>query len=128
MDPLLNALPPAASAANLTSSYHDFNGLGKLKGQARTDSKSAMRETAQQFEALFMSRRNSIGLADMLLKHMPDPAAQASTADMLKSRGTQAMSLRPAPDKALPLQVSPVQLAPLLRPGGPMPLKEQRHE
>ena len=43
MDPLSNALPPAAGPASLTGSYHDFNGLGKLKGQARTDAKSAMR-------------------------------------------------------------------------------------
>ena len=37
-----------------TSSYLDFDGLGQLKGQARQDAKSAIRETAQQFEALFL--------------------------------------------------------------------------
>jgi len=148
-----------------SGSYMDFAGLGELRGKAQQNQDKALKESAQQFEGLFiqmmmksmrdaslksdlvesggketfeamfdkevslgMSRRNSVGLADMLLKHMPDPAAQASTADMLKSRGTHGMSLRPAPDKALPLQVSPVQLAPLLRPGGPMPLKEPVNE
>jgi len=165
MDPLINALPPAPGSASLTGSYHDFNGLGKLKGQARTDAKSAMRETAQQFEAMFlqqmmksmrdasfksdlvessgketfeamfdkevsmgMARRNSIGLADLLVKHMPDPAAQASTAEVLKTRGTQGMSLHPAPEKALPLQANTPQLLPIMRSGGPMTLKGLRHE
>ena len=36
-----------------TNSYLDFDGLGQLKGQARKDAKGALRETAQQFEALF---------------------------------------------------------------------------
>jgi len=124
-----------------------------------------MRETAQQFEAMFlqqmmksmrdasfksdlvessgketfeamfdkevsmgMARRNSIGLADLLVKHMPDPAAQASTAEVLKTRGTQGMSLHPAPEKALPLQANTPQLLPIMRPGGPMNLKGLRHE
>ena len=109
MDSLSNALPPSAQAAAMTGSYLDFDGLSKLKGQARTDSKAATRETAQQFEAMFlqmmmksmrdatpkselnessatetfeamfdkevsvaMSKRNALGLADMLVKHMPD--------------------------------------------------------
>ena len=37
-----------------TNSYLDFDGLGQLKGQARKDAKGALRETAQQFEALFL--------------------------------------------------------------------------
>ena len=36
------------------SSYLDFDGLGQLKGQARLDAKSAIKQTAQQFEALFL--------------------------------------------------------------------------
>jgi Rod binding domain-containing protein len=165
MDPLSNALPPTFGSASLTGSYHDFSGLGKLKGQARTDAKSAIRETAQQFEAMFlqqmmksmrdasfksdlvessgketfeamfdkevamgMARRNSIGLADLLVKHMPDPAAQASTAEVLKTRGTQSMSLHPAPEKAMSLQPNPPQVLPLPRPGGPMTLQGLRHE
>ena len=35
-------------------SYLDFQGLGELKGRAARDDKSALRETAQQFEAMFL--------------------------------------------------------------------------
>lgn len=55
MDPISNsnnALPAAAAAT--PRSYLDFDGLGQLKGQARQDAKAATRETAQQFEGLFI--------------------------------------------------------------------------
>jgi Rod binding domain-containing protein len=45
-----------SSSINTARSYLDFDGLGQLKGQARQDAKSAMRETAQQFEALFLQQ------------------------------------------------------------------------
>ena len=41
---------------NSARSYLDFEGLGQLKGQARQNADSAMRETAQQFEALFIQQ------------------------------------------------------------------------
>jgi len=107
--------PPA------TNSYLDFDGLGQLKGQARKDAKGAMRETAQQFEALFLqmmmksmresivksemsesntmetfegmfdkevsvqlAKKNSMGLADMLVKNLEQQQANiATTADVL---------------------------------------------
>jgi Rod binding domain-containing protein len=52
-------------------SYLDFRGLGELKGQAARDGKAALRETAQQFEALFLqmmmkSMRESIEKSDLL--------------------------------------------------------------
>lgn len=52
------------------NSYLDFDGLGQLKGQARTDAKGAIRQTAQQFEALFLqmmmkSMRESIVKSEM---------------------------------------------------------------
>lgn len=157
MDPLSNALPPSAAA--MTGSYLDFGGLGKLKGQARTDAKAATRETAQQFEAMFlqmmmksmrdaipksdmnesqaevtyqgmfdkevsiaMSKRNSLGLADMLVKHMPDPNGQPSTAQMLEARKPKSMSLQPTPAAAMPLEVMKPALAPLPKPQGAMAL------
>ncbi len=103
-------------------SYLDFEGLSKLKGQARQKSKEATIQTAQQFEALFlqmmmksmrdsidksdvfgkpdsardtfesmfdkeisvqMAKRNSLGLADFLVKGIEAQAAHTSTADML---------------------------------------------
>ena len=106
------------------SSYLDFDGLGQLKGQARQDAKSAIKQTAQQFEALFLqmmmksmresivkselsesstmetfegmfdkevsvqlAKKNSIGLADMLVKNFEQQQASiATTADILKQR------------------------------------------
>jgi flagellar protein FlgJ len=41
--------------------YTDFNGLAELRRQARADSNAALRETAQQFESLFLQ---------MVLKNM----------------------------------------------------------
>lgn len=35
--------------------YTDFNGLAKLKGQARKDSPEALKEVAKQFESLFLN-------------------------------------------------------------------------
>jgi peptidoglycan hydrolase FlgJ len=35
--------------------YTDFNGLAKLKTQARNDSKSALQEVAKQFESIFLN-------------------------------------------------------------------------
>jgi len=172
MDSLSHTLPPPASTEPLTGSYHDFGGLGKLKGQARADAKAATREAAQQFEALFlqmmlksmrdasiksdlnessssgkdtfeamfdkeislaMAKRNSLGLADLLVKHMPDtaasgnnPAGTPATADLLKARG--AMTLLAAPASAHALQPASQLLAPLPRSGAPMSLKGLRHE
>ena len=115
MDPISTPAP---------SSYLDFDGLGQLKGQARTDAKGAIRETAQQFEALFLqmmmksmresivkselsesstmetfegmfdkevsvqlAKKNSIGLADMLVKNFEQQQASiATTAEILKQR------------------------------------------
>ena len=106
------------------SSYLDFDGLGQLKGQARLDAKSAIKQTAQQFEALFLqmmmksmresivkselsesntmetfegmfdkevsvqlAKKNSMGLADMLVKNLEQQQANiATTADILKQR------------------------------------------
>ena len=52
-------------AAPLTSarSYLDFSGLGELRGKAQQHDDSALRETAQQFEAMFIQ---------MMLKSMRD--------------------------------------------------------
>ncbi len=166
MDTKPSALPPAPASTGVTGSYLDFGGLGKLKGQARTDAKSATRETAQQFEAMFlqmmmktmrdaspksdlvesagkdtfeamfdkevsmsMAKRNALGLADMLVKHMPDTTTpQPSTAAMLEARNSQGgkgMSLQAEPAKAMSLKEPPPALAPLPRVGGSIPLTQR---
>jgi flagellar protein FlgJ len=179
MDALSNKLPPAANAAlggTATGSYLDFEALGRLKGKAAKDGKSAVRETAQQFEALFlqmmmksmrdasfksdlvesqakdtfegmfdkevslaMAKKNTLGLADMLIKNMPDPAVQAanakaiqdiqaqqsgSTASFLQARASAGKGIPLAPAEVTPLSLRPAeQMAlPLPRTGGPIPL------
>jgi Rod binding domain-containing protein len=125
-----------------TSSYLDFDGLGQLKGQARQDAKSAVKETAQQFEALFLqmmmksmrdsiekselsesstmdtfqgmfdqevsvqlAKKNSMGLADMLVKNLEQQQANvATTAEILKQRQD------PAAFAAKPMALNPTQL------------------
>jgi len=150
-------------AQPVSRSYLDFEGLGQLKGQARTDSKGALRQTAQQFEALFLqmtmksmresvvksdliesntsdqfesmfdkevsvqlSKRNSMGLADMLVKSLE--ARQASTpvtADVLKARDPAAqaaqagMALHPA-QLGMSLQTAKKAMNDLPRPQGAM--------
>jgi len=144
----------------MTGSYLDFGGIGKLKGQAHSDAKAATRETAQQFEAMFlqmmmktmrdavpksglnesaaeetfqgmfdkevslaMAKRSTLGIADLLMKNMPDPnAAQPSTAQMLKSRQPQGMPLQTPPASAMALQTVAPALAPLPKAPGAMPL------
>lgn len=166
MDALPNTPPSAATGTDVTGSYLDFGGLGKLKGQARTDAKAATRETAQQFEAMFlqmmmktmreaspksdlvesagkdtfeamfdkevslsMAKRNTLGLADMLVKHMPDSTAPpVSTAALLEARnarGDKGMSLQAQGAKAMSLQAPERALAPLPHTGAPMPLVQR---
>ena len=185
MDALSNNLPPAANAAlggTGPGSYLDFDALGRLKGKAAKDGKSAARETAQQFEALFlqmmmksmrdasfksdlvesqakdtfegmfdkevslaMAKKNTLGLADMLIKNMPDPAVQAanaqaikdiqeqqahkeqqpsSTASVLQARAASAKGFSLAAPQATPMSLAPAAQSalPLLRMGGPLPL------
>ena len=188
MDALSNKLPPAATTAlggTGTGSYLDFDALGRLKGKAAKDGKSAARETAQQFEALFlqmmmksmrdasfksdlmesqakdtfegmfdkevslaMAKKDTLGLTDMLLKNMPDPAVQAanaqaikdiqdqqaskaqegqqpsSTASFLQARAASAKGFSLAAPQAKPMSLEPAAHSALLLPrtGGPLPL------
>ena len=127
------------TSSSTSRSYLDFDGLGQLKGQARQDAKSATRETAQQFEALFLqmtmksmrdsimksdlsedktietyesmfdkevsvqlAKRNSLGLADMLVRNLESQQANiATTAEILKQRQDSATAQTA---KGLPLQ------------------------
>jgi flagellar protein FlgJ len=190
MDALSNKPPPATNAAlggTGAGSYLDFDALGRLKGKAAKDGKGAARETAQQFEALFlqmmmksmrdasfksdlvesqakdtfegmfdkevslaMAKKNTLGLADMLLKNMPDPAVQAanaqaikdiqeqqaeksqqpsSTASVLQARAASAKGFSLAAPQAKPMALeTAVQNAlPLPRMGGPLPLSAAQH-
>jgi flagellar protein FlgJ len=163
MDPISNSsnAMPAASAVT-PRSYLDFDGLGQLKGQARQDAKAATRETAQQFEGLFiqmmmksmreatpkselsessakdtfegmfdkevatqMAKRNTLGIADMLVKNMP-VAEAPSTAAMLEARNPGAptaiaIDRGQVAAKSFSLKAPVQTVLPLQRPG-PMSL------
>ena len=158
-----------------TNSYLDFDGLGQLKGQARKDAKGALRETAQQFEALFLqmmmksmresivksemsesntmetfegmfdkevsvqlAKKNSMGLADMLVKNLEQQQANiATTAEILKQRQdpaafnaiakgmalnpkTMGMSLEKLSDKPSGIALPKPQILPLNLPPKPI--------
>lgn len=149
-------------------SYLDFQGLGELKGRAARDEKGALRETAQQFEAMFLqmmmksmresidksdlmqsshadtfeamfdrevsvalSKRNAMGLADMLVQTHERQMASVSTAQALQAREAGQVD-KPGVRRldaslpAMPLQPPPAALEPLKRPGGPMALDTAR--
>ena len=74
------------------SVYTDFNGLNNLKSAAAKDTPEARRETAQQFEAMFIQ---------MLLKNM----RQASGGDELLG-GSQVEMSRDMYDKQLSIELS----------------------
>mgnify|MGYP000370140981 CR=1 FL=1 len=55
-----------------TRSYTDFSGLGELRGKAQKDQSSALKESAQQFEGLFIQ---------MMLKSMREANAPMKDED-----------------------------------------------
>ena len=123
----------------------DFSGLGELRAKTERNDRAALKETAQQFEAMMirqmlksmrdasnvlksdltsshaqdmfegmfdqevavqLSKRNQLGLSDMLVRHLDQMQAQPSTQDVLNQRGqaAKAMPLQPAPSQAVPMQ------------------------
>ena len=67
--------PSTASA----KSYADFGALGELRGKAQRNDKGALRESAEQFEALFIQ---------MMLKSMRE-ASDVMKSDMLHSNAME---------------------------------------
>lgn len=57
---------------SMAQGYLDFTGLGKLRTQARQDEKAALRETAEQFEAVFLQ---------MMLKSMREAGFRSDLID-----------------------------------------------
>ena len=63
-------------------SYHDFSGLAQLKAQAGRDRKGALRETAEQFEALFLQ---------MMMKSMRDATPRSGLFDSEHTKTFESM-------------------------------------
>lgn len=138
--------------SNTPQSYLDFAGLGGLKGEARQKTDRATRDTATQFEAMFiqmmlksmreateksdlmgndsatetfeqmydkelsvqLAKRNTMGVADMLVKHIDRDKAAADASKNFSSAKKEPMPLKPEQTGlALPQAQSAV---PLVRP------------
>ncbi len=65
--------------ATRAKSYSDFGALGELRGKAQRNDKGALRESAEQFEGLFIQ---------MMLKSMRD-ASNVMKTDMFKSNAME---------------------------------------
>ena len=72
---MATALTPTTTAR----SYLDFAGLGELRGKAQQNDDQALRETAQQFEALFIQ---------MMLKSMRE-ANNVMKSDLVESQAAE---------------------------------------
>ena len=81
-----------AETTPITGSYHDFSGLSRLKSQAKKDDQSALRETAQQFEAMF---------AQMMIKSMRDASMKS---DLFESNAMD--TFQSMHDQELAVQIS----------------------
>lgn len=84
------------SAANHADIYTDFQGLAKLRTEARTDSPKALREAARQFEALFLQQMlksmREANMGEGLMdndqsKHYQSMYDQQLAIDLSKGRG-----------------------------------------
>lgn len=135
-------------------SYHDFAGLGALRGQAGRDQRQAARETAVQFEAFFIQQmlktmREAVIKGELVesnaadtYQDMMDKEVSLSIArgrglglasmlerEMLKSGVASTQDVLKARSGAgLPLHTEPVPLpAPGQAPGLPLPQRAPLH-
>lgn len=72
-----------SESTNISSakSYNDFSALGELRGKAQRNEAGAMRESAEQFEALFIQ---------MMLKSMRE-ASSAMKSDLLHNNAQETL-------------------------------------
>jgi flagellar protein FlgJ len=79
---------------NAAKSYNDFTALGELRGKAQRNEAGAMRESAEQFEALFIQ---------MMLKSMRE-ASSAMKSDLLHNNAQE--TFEGMYDKEISLQMA----------------------
>ena len=79
---------------NSPRSYSDFSALGELRGKAQRNEAGALRESAQQFEALFIQ---------MMLKSMRE-ASDVMKSDMFQSNALE--TFQGMYDKEISMQVA----------------------
>jgi Rod binding domain-containing protein len=85
-----------SESTNISSakSYNDFSALGELRGKAQRNEAGAMRESAEQFEALFIQ---------MMLKSMRE-ASSAMKSDLLHNNAQE--TFEGMYDKEISLQMA----------------------
>jgi flagellar protein FlgJ len=81
-----------ANSPSLANSYLDFAGLARLRGEAHRSSSAANRETAQQFEAMFIQ---------MMMKSMRDASFKGELLDSSALETFQGMQ-----DREISLQMA----------------------
>jgi peptidoglycan hydrolase FlgJ len=67
----------------LPGGYHDFAGLGALRGQAGRDRREAARETAVQFEAFFVQQMMKTMREAVMKSELVESAAADTYQDMM---------------------------------------------
>jgi len=132
--------------APTTQSALDFQGLGQLRGQAAQDGNKAIRETAQQFESMFIemmmkSMRESVEKSDlnesaaedtfqgMFDKEVAHKMAQRGTvgiADMLVKDHERRSAMQSTAEALQKLDGSPAQGIPLHQPEKSFPLPKDQ--
>ena len=123
-------------------SYLDFSGLGELRGKAQRKDDQALRETAQQFEALFiqmmlksMREANNVMKSDLVQsdametfegmydKEMSVQMAKRNTLGFADNLVRQVKQMQPAPSTADILKLNAPQAMPLHPAQPPMALQ-----
>ena len=74
-----------AAPLNSARSYLDFSGLGELRGKAQRNDDSALRETAQQFEAMFIQMMLK-SMREAVQKNDPMRSSQQDTFEEMYDR------------------------------------------
>ncbi len=131
-----------ASDLPLTQSALDFGGLGKLRAQARQDEGQAVRETAQQFESMFIqlvmkSMRETIekselsesggqetfeGMFDREVAHQMSKRGAFGLADMLVRDHEQRSQMVSTADALLAREAAAPRIKPLAAPETGLPM------
>lgn len=120
-------------ASTASGVYTDFTGLASLRAQARDDSQGALREVAQQFEAIFtqmlLKSMRAASLGDGILDSNEsktwmdvfDQQLSVSMASAGKGMGIADMLVRQLRD-AVPASATPAEGLPLQRESTGLPL------
>lgn len=126
----------------VTQSALDFQGLGQLRGQAAQDGNKAIRETAQQFESMFIemmmkSMRESVeksdlnessaedtfqGMFDKEVAHQMAKRGTVGIADMLVRDHEQRNAMRSTAEALHQMSSAKTQGIPLNKPDKSWPL------